>query len=412
MLWRNNYAAASEHLREYLASSTDTRGRTAVGRQLNQLREAQQAVDRLSASASASEVGPQTDRSNNEFNSESFREHNRPLLETISTYTCMETICPLTREPGSSTLITETFRVDVALSGGNEIYGAAGDTRFSSKSEGELLGSLRTTGLFNTVAKSLMFADQVAIEPAGVVKVYDVTLFRFNFYSLKQHAGWSITSGNQTASVAERGWFLVDSETQLLRRVFVAAVDIPGKLGLISLNALIDYDVSTIASHRALLPVSAKVDIGESSGRRLTSFMSFAHCRAFTAESELYFDQSSYDLERAISNVHHGSLPADLDVVVSLKSPLTLAAPTNSDVIIGRVVKPVTSRGRVLIEAGSGIEGHVRRKTGESALVIELDRVHGKNGWVPFYASLRELGVAKDIHIRSAAQDYEYLVAP
>ncbi len=79
-------------------------------------------------------------------------------------------------------------------------------------------------------------------------------------------------------------------------------------------------------------------------------------------------------------------MPADLEIAVSLASPVSVTTAAGSEVLTARVAAPVSLRGHEIIAAGAAIEGRVRSCRGESAVIIELDRVQTRDGWEPFYA--------------------------
>jgi hypothetical protein len=115
--------------------------------------------------------------------------------------------------------------------------------------------------------------------------------------------------------------------------------------------------------------------------------MFFDHCRSFAAESTVSFGvENSQDQSKHPAKSRE--LPLDLEIAVSLVSPVSVRTAKGNDVLTATVATPVSLRGHEIIAAGAAIEGHVRPCRGESAVIIELDRVQTRNGWEPFYARL------------------------
>jgi hypothetical protein len=332
------------------------------------------------------------------------QDRNAPLLAKTSAYTCLESMSPAKIDSRGRSVAAETIRVDIAVSDGKEIYGPAGGKRFLEGTQRDLLGySFSTTGLFSSIARALITGNKLAVEPAGEFVSNGEPVLRYNFHALPDTAPWTIGYGKESGSAAEEGWFLVDSKTLLLRRVFVNAANIPSNLKLVNLSALIDYESETIAGRRVLLPSLAKVEVGERSGTRRVSLMSFDHCRAFTVDSTLSFTETSADTQSNQAN-NPTRLPIGVEVMVSPNAPVSLAAASGNDVITATVAQPVILKGRELIARGAIVEGHVRLKRGETSVVIQLDRVQTTLGWAPFYAQLISLGPTIQAHIPRRAE--------
>src|SRR5581483_7721861 len=215
-------------------------------------------------------------------------------------------------------------------------------------------------------------------------------VLRYNFRSRPGAADWSIQYGKLSGRAGEEGWFAVDAESLTLRRIFVRAIDAPRELRLKNLSATIDYDPETIAERRILLPDEAQVQVEEGSGIQRVSRLFFDHCRAFGAESTIAIGEEGAGPQSS-GIAAKNRLPAGLDVTVSLLAPVSLADAAARDTIAAVVTQPVSYRGKELIAQGAAVEGHLRVRRGENAVVLELDRVQTRAGWAPFYATLANL---------------------
>jgi hypothetical protein len=81
---------------------------------------------------------------------------------------------------------------------------------------------------------------------------------------------------------------------------------------------------------------------------------------------------------------------------------------SRSDVLTARVAAAVSLRGQEIIAAGAAIEGHVRPCRGESAVILELDRVQTRNGWEPFYARLVSVASTQAVVERSVSSSKNF----
>jgi tetratricopeptide (TPR) repeat protein len=315
-------------------------------------------------------------------------ERNVPLLSKTPDYTCLESITRTRVDTRGKPQEADLFRAEIGISDDREIYGYAGSKRFSSEGLAAMLGnSFSTTGMFGLLARALIGGSAIAIAFAGPEVLDGEAVYRYDFHSAPGQALWSIHYGKSSARAGEEGSFFVDRADLTLRRVQVRAVQIPADLKLRKLDAVIDYQPQTLGARMVLLPYEARVHVEEGSGIQRLSRMFFDHCRSFSAESTVSFGvDNSQDPNR---HVEKGpGLPPDLEIAVSLASPVSVTTASARDLLTAKVAAPVSLRGQEIIAAGAAIEGHVRPCRGENALIIELDRVQTRNGWEPFYARL------------------------
>ncbi len=316
------------------------------------------------------------------------QDRNAALLAKTPAHTCLETISRAQLDTRGGRHDADLTRVEIGVSEGKEIYGYVDGKHFSNERLSAMLGyTFSTTGLFSSIARALIAGNDASITFAGKEVLNGESVLRYNFQVVPGQGGWSIHYGKESGTAGEQGWFLVDSLNLILRRVVVYAVDIPRILKLKELNAVIDYEPETVADSRVLLPYVARVHVQEASGKERVSRMFFNHCRAFTAESTVLFDVNNTHLQGDQPS-GRPDLPPDLDIAVSLASPISRAAAAANDVLTATVAAPVSSKGREIIARGAVLEGHLRPCRGENAVIIELDRVRTRDGWAPFYARM------------------------
>jgi tetratricopeptide (TPR) repeat protein len=331
------------------------------------------------------------------------RERNAPLLVRTPDHTCLETISREQIDVRGRPHDPELFRVEVAVSGDKEIYGSVDGKRFSNGRLADMLGpTFSTTGLFSSIARGLVAGNNANVSFAGAETLRGESVYRYNFRVPSTEVGWSLQYGKESGQAGEEGWFLLDQTGLVLRRIAVHAVGIPSTLKLSAVDAVIDYEPVTIADRRVLLPRMAQVRVEEGSGTKRVSQMFFHHCRAFAVESTLSFDAAGKPPDGNPPSRSQASLPPDLDVVVSLPSPITLKDASASDLLTARVADAVIFKGRKIIESGANIEGHVLPRRGENGVIIELDRVQTRTGWSPFYARLVSLSPASQLGVETA----------
>ncbi len=332
------------------------------------------------------------------------QKENIPLLEKTPAHTCLESISRLQIDTRGKQHDAELIRVDVGISGDKEIYGYVDGKRFSNDGLAEMLGyTFSTTGLFSSIARGLMAGNDTKVRFAGEEVLQGQTVYRYAFRSSPGEAGWSLRHGKESGRAEVEGWFLVDHANLLLRRVVVHAFDIPRNLKLKAVDAIIDYEAETMADRRVLLPQVAEVHVAEGAGTQRLSRMFFNHCRTFAVESSVTFGA---DAARAEDSALAGKsgLPADLEVIVSLRSAISSASEPTSDVLTASIAEPVFLKGHEIIARGATVEGHVFLERDGKGVVIEFDRVQTHAGWAPFYARLVAVsGAASREHLTDPA---------
>ncbi len=398
---KGNVTEAAKHLQTYLNQVPNGPNAEAARNELAQTRTASTpghpvptppeqrnaSIASPSGSDSPSPVQPLPDPSSGPA-AVSLQERNAPLLIGTPSHTCLETISRMQIDTRGRTHDADLTRVDIAVADGHEVYGYIGGKRFSNERLTAMLGyTFTTTGIYSSLARALIAGNGVRITFAGDEVLNGESVFRFNFKGLPSQAFWTIQQGKQSGDSGEEGSFLVDRASLTLRRVIVRATDIPTNLKLKRLDAVIDYELETIAARRILLPKMAQVHAIEAGGTERLGRMFFNHCRAFVVESTMVFNTDDTKGQGS-EPPRKPDLPPDLDIILSLGSPIDIAAAAANDVVTATVAESVRSKGQELIARGASVEGHVRPSRGENAIIIEFDRVQTRNGWVPFYARM------------------------
>ena len=380
-------AEASRHLRAYLDQVPHGFDADAARSMLAQMQTTPASVPASSSPAPAQASHSMSSQADGPPDG-AVRERNAPLLLHTPDYTCLESITGTRVDERGKSHDAGLFRVEIGISNEREIYGYAGGRSFSGETLDAMLGhSFSTTGMFSVLAGGLIAGNGTTIALAGPDLLDGEAVYRYDFRSMPGEARWSIQYGKSTAQAGEEGSFFVDHADLTLRRVQVHAVQIPGDFKLKELEAVIDYQPETVGGRLIILPYEARVHVKEASGIQRQSRMFFDHCRSFAAQSTVSFAPDGSTDQSRHSAASPG-LPADLEITVSLTSPVSVTTAKESDVLMAVVAAPVSLKGHEIIAAGAAIDGHVHPCRGENAVTIELDRVETRNGWEPFYARL------------------------
>ncbi len=399
---KNDVAEAKQHFRTYVSDSPNGPNVSSAREQLAAIEQTETKATKAGLEGAPMPQGnvqpPSTQPRNTEL--ASFQAVNAPLLANSSDYTCLESILPQTVDSRGHSTFGEVLRADVGVSEGKEIYGPANGKRFEGRGGGALLGyQFSTTGLFGSIARALVAGTHFTTQPSGNVTVGTGALTRFDFHGA-YGGSWTIVEGSRSGVAGEQGWFLFDSKTHLLRRVFIAAAGIPQNLKLSRLSALVDYEPEVIEGRSVLVPSSAKVEAVDQSGVSSLAFLSFDHCRAFTAESTLRTDAETPDLPSSEGGIRNG-LSDGTELEIVLRTAVTPSSAASGSTVQATVLLPIKKGGQTLLEAGAQVEGDVRMEWNSNTLILELSRIQTHHGWAPFYAKLVKFESAGAYQVQS-----------
>jgi hypothetical protein len=317
------------------------------------------------------------------------------LLANIPNYTCLETVGRVER--GDAGRHSDVIRVAVAVVDQKETYGWPGGEHFLDRQLSQMIRSgLTATGLYGTFARGLMVRNNDYFQFAGESKLNGEPVFRYDFQIPAAEGPWNIRVGKESGRAGERGSFWVEAKSLELRRLEVSAMLIPPNVGLTNLHLIIDYEVIVISDRRVLLPATAWVDAREESGKEDLSHVFFNHCRSFGADSAISFPSDAHSGSQTKSTRGKLDLPAGLEIVATLRTPVDSATAAPGDALEATITKPVFWKGKEIVSPGALLEGHIRQlrplsDAEECAVTIEFDRIQTFYGWVQFYGRMTAL---------------------
>jgi len=321
-----------------------------------------------------------------------FKKQAASLLVDTPNYSCLESMDERVITTTGRPIDIDLLRVDVAVSGTNEMYAWPNSRSFSDRTLAHTLGNgFNTAGIFSNLARRLAGMDFSHIQYLGQETLEEEPVLRYSFHLPADSAPWQVASTSQNGmdigKAGEEGQFWIDSKGLILRRIEVSATDIPRKLRLKNLHMAVDYQRVSIGDRRVLLPSSAVVKSSLKSDLDRESYIVFNHCHAFTAESTLSFGEPPPSARKPKPAARLG-LPDGLSIPIELLLPISPSTADSSDVLRAVVSQTIRHRGSPIILKGAEVEGHIFRHPSEDSFAIEIDRVDTVEGWMPTYARL------------------------
>jgi hypothetical protein len=330
--------------------------------------------------------------------------HLREELSRVPNYTCLETVSRFRkgeRAGDARWKPLDRVALEIVYANGKEYYGSPGAREINVDNPGAFVGSgMIGNGMFALTLNNII--EGARFKYSGEELDGGRALVRYEFQIPRILKGLFISLPGGQGMVGEEGSILADKSSLDLVRVESGATEIPAFLPLREMMTDVRYARTRIGEHDVLLAQQA--DIGLAGPDRVEDFdrFEFTHCRAYSAEADIRFDNSSGEPQDASSaefSAEAGtltgtsrSIPALLAVTVELETSISDKDPVGK-LIEGKVAGDVRRKGKIVIPARATVRGRIRRleryDTGRSFIVgLEFTEIEVQGRIVPFYADL------------------------
>ena len=286
-------------------------------------------------------------------------------LRTVPDYTCLAVTDRF--EQGfrdAAPRQVDVVRMEVAHSGGTDLYAWPGATSFEASSAAELIGAgMYGSGEFATHLGNL-FGGFAVIKYAGEADVLGRKLWRWNYSLAEAFNKWAVTFGSRTANAGEIGSFWVDERTFDIARLEVHSDGLPPNFPISQVDTMIDYARVRIGAREVLLPQSALTITTEGfSGKRSQNYTEFSHCRQYVTQSEVKYNVQEPPVAEGASSsgVKETTIPANLRVAIALTTEVNSQTAAVGDLIEAVVTSEVTQKNRTIVPKGAVLRGRLRR---------------------------------------------------
>lgn len=344
------------------------------------------------------------------------KNHMREELAHVPNYTCLESIARFHREPDFGLSSTGRLRpldsvvLEIVYSNRREWYGSPGESVLRIDNPVRFIGSgMIGDGAFAITLSNILEGANFTYhgeEPCGGRRAV-----RYDFRLSRQLRGLQISIVGGSGVVGESGSMWADLETLDLIRLESHADEIPPFLPLQGSSLKVNYSRTKLGQSDVLLAQQADLHMLESSGVESYNRIDFTHCRTFSTESSLQFDQQ-FDQEQpraAVSPLNAPArvsqpavgmlgLPALLLVTVRLTTPIT-SKDAVGKLVEGRVSGEVRRKGKLILPDASRVHGRIRRLerfqgNANADFIIGLEFTDVEVGAVRlrFYADLLRMG--------------------
>ncbi|HYL76752.1 MAG TPA: hypothetical protein VEU96_21230 [Bryobacteraceae bacterium] len=346
-------------------------------------------------------------------------------LAQTTNYTCLATMERASRSsPERPFTRADTVRFEIANVAGRELFAWEGEGRFEDQSIGAALPyGVVSNGEYTLHARAVFTDGYATIRFVGRETLNGLDALRWNYVIPLFGSGWTISNRGRRVRTGAHGAFWVDPKTLDVMRLDMHADDLPPDFVNTAAATWVDYGRVQLGSRDVLLPQTAGLILDEKSGKRKLkqnlNLLVFSHCRQYSAESSVSFD------EKAIPSLPARATTKDVELPAGLVLRLRLAAPIDSSTTaVGDRVNAITTTdvhhgSRIVVPSGVTAHGRVRRierREGppvQYALGLEFSELEWNGQRIRFFGDLERLEPAiKGLREIAGVGPVEYRSAP
>ena len=281
-------------------------------------------------------------------------------------YTCSITIERSHRASSSKRFqLEDTVRLEVAYSGGKELYAWPGSTKFDERDVTDIVRSGAIgSGDFAGHANNVYSSNYPRFDYLGQESIGDVVAEKYHFVVSRAFSRYEMRIGGARGHVGYQGYIWHDAQTLDAIRLEIIVDDIPPDIPLSGSRSTIDYARMRIGDGEFLLPQASEITLTRPDGSEAKNRSTFSGCRQYKGESTLTFDEAPPPQapERRTAAV---TLPASLMVELRIEKPLDMRKIAMGDLWETRVTEDVKQGKTVWLSKGAKVQLRISR--------IELD---------------------------------------
>ena len=250
----------------------------------------------------------------------------------------------------------DRLRLDVAVSGGNEIYEWHGAKQFTSESIDDIVQSgAVTSGGFNGFLLNIFTSRGVEIRRLSSTGSHELFGYRVPLTS----STYSTRVNQKFLPVTYHGSFSANAETLELESLSVIVDDFPQGSNICGASTSIQYQIAKIAQKELLIPKEFELHMMGDTHENSVSISRFSECHEYSGESTLkldYVDENS--LGSTAVPVRDVKLPPRLRFKVQLRQNIDSDTTFCGDPVQGVLSRPLKIAGtQTVIPAGSAVTG-------------------------------------------------------
>jgi hypothetical protein len=338
-------------------------------------------------------------------------------LEQLDNYTCLQTIRRYARKRRNQEFRNQDIvGLQVTVAGKEEYYAWPGFGSEITTNPAELVRhGLSASGMFSGHARSLFVSPRPSsIKLAGKTEWNGKEFWKFDFEFQRTRSSFRLANQHGRAQITYGGSYWADPETFEVRRIEIQSLEAAPEIRVEEVYLEMTWGRVQFSGREILAPQHVALTLYDFGGEASRNEVVVSHCRAFETESSIRFDETpEIDIAENIAKSIQAPalLPQKLRIRISLDETVDLHLARVGDVVTATLRDDVKSRGRVLLPAGSKVQGRIRRlelhrePVVHSVAGIEFSLVEHDGGQYLFLAEMESRGELPNLrdHIEDSA---------
>ncbi len=291
------------------------------------------------------------------------RAHMQQTIEGVPNYTCQMLVERFTRQPGAKQLSRrDALRLDVAVVEKHELFAWPGEGAFKERGIGDFAkrGAFGTGNFATHLANALNLGGVVYTVNQPAEEFAGRKAYRIGYQISVARKPYRIRIDDQTGDAGIKGQFWVDAATLDVLRLELSLQEIPEGFPLGAASEFVEYERVRIGSGDFLLPRKAQLELQHTDTSLEQNRTTFSTCRQYAGESVIRFEGLADETEAAKAP-QEIKIPAKLQIVVELRTPIDSSNVAIGDQLEAIVSKPAKIKGELVIPKGAVVTGRVTR---------------------------------------------------
>jgi len=262
---------------------------------------------------------------------------------------------------------SDRVRLDVAVSGGDEMVSWVGAGKFDSRRIDELVGEGPTgTGAFGSYLVDIFSNAGTHFQFLGAAAAPG-NLFEYRFRVGAEASNYRVRGGKhgEWRITAYDGTFRLDAESGELRWLRIRTDELPPETEMCEAISTLQYERVRIGDGDFLLPRESELHIVRRDTQETTNVTKFSSCREYHAESTVRFgdEPEAGGSGAKPGDEQRGSLPEGVSLTLAFTAPIDTDTAAAGDWITAKVTSAVREpkSKRVLVPAGALARGRITR---------------------------------------------------
>jgi hypothetical protein len=272
------------------------------------------------------------------------REHMRDYIAHLPDYTCRITLERFRRlKPRAPFDLGDRLRLEVAYTGGQELYSWPGDARFERGIEDLLPGhGMVSNGSYALHIRNLFLRDVAEFSAPHDEKCESLPCVRLDFHIPALRSGYALSAGSGSAPAPLDGSAWFDPASLDIVRLEVRVDDAPRSVRIAATRETTAYQRARIGDVEFVVPAMSELMLRDRDGSEMLNRSRFDHYRRYTGSSTVSYGPAGDTPPPAVPTPAAPSPQAGKQLTASLDTAIP------EDVAIGDAFTATTAAGEHL----------------------------------------------------------------